>query len=517
MIAAWMLYSVTVGVLIGVAAIAGDRFFRLVRLPVRWVWISGMVSTLVLSCFALIRATTVDANVPAPGIMEGYFVEESHPGGTDSQVMRAAASIAGAARDVRAAAAATAERVYHTAAAYAGEGRALVIAWGAGSAVLLLILCGTLLRLRRARMAWRSHRIADVDVLVSHDAGPALVGLVRPSIVVPAWLLAESPERQRLVVQHEDEHRRAGDHALLAVACMAVCLMPWNIALWWMLQRTRLAVELDCDERLLRRGVQLRSYAALLLEIAGRTRARPFIAPALADSRTQLERRLIAMTERTRTPGRARTAAAGLAALLLGAAACTADLPTSAEIDDMDVMEVEKQAEQAGLLAPLVEDGSPLFIVDGAIVESAAARGLEPDEIRSIEVVKGQAALRAYGELAEHGVIVVETRAPGAPRVLDTPIREPAGNAVIRRARTQDQSATPPPSIVEISELASRADSPLIVVNGVVAPESFSIRSLSRESIEKIEIIKGEAARALHDDPRAANGVIVITTRAGAR
>jgi outer membrane receptor protein involved in Fe transport len=220
------------------------------------------------------------------------------------------------------------------------------------------------------------------------------------------------------------------------------------------------------------------------------------------------------MTERTRTPGRARTAATGLAALLLGAAACTADLPTSAEIDDMDVMEVEKQA---GLLVPLVEVGSPLFIVDGAIVESAAARGLDPDEIRSIEVVKGQAARRAYGELAEHGVIVVETRGPGAPRVLDTPIRERAGNAVIRRARTQEQSATPPPSNVEISELASGADSPLIVVNGVVAPESFSIRSLSRDSIEKIEIIKGEAARTLHDDPRAANGVIVITTRAGAR
>jgi TonB-dependent SusC/RagA subfamily outer membrane receptor len=36
---------------------------------------------------------------------------------------------------------------------------------------------------------------------------------------------------------------------------------------------------------------------------------------------------------------------------------------------------------------------------------------------------------------------------------------------------------------------------------------------MSPESIEKIEVIKGEAARALYDHPRAANGVIIITTK----
>ena len=527
MIAAWMLYSVAVGVLIGVAAVAGDRCFRLVRLPVRWVWMGGMVSTLLLSCVALIRVTTAAATVPVQGIVEGYLVEASDPAATDGYITWAAHVIAGVARDVRAAAAATAERVYHTAAVYGGAGRALAIAWGAASAVLLLILCGTLLRLRRARLAWRSHRIADVQVLISHDAGPALVGLLRPAIVVPSWLLAESPERQRLVVQHEDEHRRAGDHALLAGACMAVCLMPWNIALWWLLLRTRLAVELDCDARVLRRGVQPRSYGALLLEIAGRTRGRPFGAPALTDSRTHLERRLIAMTDDMRTPGRARTAAAGVAAVLLGAAACTADLPTSAAIDEMDVTEVEVRAEQAGVLTPVADGESPVFIVDGIIVEGAAARELAPEQIRKIEVLKGHAALKEYGERGEHGVIVVETLAPITPRVLGTPIEEsvggeeirlraPASSSVSRTQRTAERMATLRESRVRVSELSSGADSPLIVVDGVIAPESF-LRRIPPESIEKIEIIKGASARVFYDDPRATNGVILITTKPGAR
>jgi hypothetical protein len=383
--------------------------------------------------------------------------------------------------------------------------------------VLLLVLCGTLLRLRRARLAWRSHRIADVHVLISHDAGPALVGLLRPAIVVPSWLLAESPERQQLVVQHEDEHRRAGDHALLAFACTAVCLMPWNIALWWLLLRTRLAVELDCDARVLRRGVQPRSYGSLLLEIAGRTRGRPFGAPALTDSRTHLERRLIAMTDDMRTPGRVRTVAAGLAALVLVAAACAADLPTSAAIDDMDVEQAELQAKQAGILVPLVDDDSPVFIVDGVMVDGAAARDLEPEQIRKIEVLKARAALREYGERGEHGVILVETLAQGEPRVLGTPIEERVAGGEIRLRRTDRRMATLRESRVGISELGSGADSPLIVVDGVIAPESFSLRGMSPESIEKIEVIKGKAARVLYDNARAANGVILITTRPGGR
>jgi beta-lactamase regulating signal transducer with metallopeptidase domain len=517
MIAAWMLYSVVVGVLIGVAALAGDRCLRLVRLPVRWVWIGGMLATLMLSGIALLRVSTMDRTAKAPVRMQGVLIEASNAVRTEGYVMRVTEVIAGAARDARAVAAATAERVYHTAAEYAGAGRALAIAWGAGSAVLLLIMCGTLLRLRRARRVWRSHRIADVAVLISHDAGPALVGLLRPSIVVPGWLLAESAERQRLVVQHEDEHRRAGDHALLAVACMAVCLMPWNIALWWLLLRTRLAVELDCDARVLRQGVKARSYGSLLLEIAGRTRAHPFGAPALADSRTHLERRLIAMTDDTRTPRRARTATAGLAALVLGAAACAADLPTSAAIDDMDVEEVELQAKQAGILVPFVEDKKPLFIVDGVMVDGSAARELEPDQIRRIEVVKAQAALKAYGDRGEHGVILVETLARDATPILGTPIDEPGDDVEILLKQTDRRSATLRASRVEFSELAPGADSPLIVVDGVVASESFSLRGLPPESIDRIEIVKGQAARSRYDHPRAANGVIFITTKAGAR
>jgi hypothetical protein len=334
--------------------------------------------------------------------------------------------------------------------------------------------------------------------------------------VVPSWLLNEPLEHQQLVVQHEDEHRRAGDHALLAGACVTVCLMPWSIALWWMLLRTRLAVELDCDARVLRRGVQARSYGSLLLDIAGRTRVRAFGAPALADSRNHLERRLIAMTEPMGSPRRARIAAAGSTAILLAAAACTADLPTSATIDEMDVTEVEVQATRAGVLLRVDENGSPLYVVNGVIVDRDAARELDPDQIRRIEVVKAQAALRDYGELGEHGVVRVETSDSGERRVFGTPLDQSQGVAILRRDGEERRALTLRESRMKISD-ASGPDSPLFIVDGVVAPKSFSIGTLAPATIDRIEVVKGEAARGLYDDPRAANGVIHIWTKSGVR
>src|SRR5262249_56789106 len=98
--------------------------------------------------------------------------------------------------------------------------------------------------------------------------GPVVTGLVRPEIVVPRWMLQRAPSEQRVVLAHEAEHVRAGDALLLATASAAVILMPWNPALWYMLSRVRLAVELDCDARVLRGGVAAMAYGTLLIDLA---------------------------------------------------------------------------------------------------------------------------------------------------------------------------------------------------------------------------------------------------------
>jgi TonB-dependent SusC/RagA subfamily outer membrane receptor len=245
---------------------------------------------------------------------------------------------------------------------------------------------------------------------------------------------------------------------LLATACVTACLLPWNAALWWLLARSRLAVELDCDARLLRRGVAPLSYGELLLEIAGRSPARLLGAPALTDSRLHLERRLLAMTEIRATTGRVRPVLAGAAALLLVAAACKTEAPTGAAIEEMDVAVATAQAEQSGLLPKTSEGPKPLFVVDGKVVSETEASALVPEEIASIEVLKGERA-STYGERGANGVIVVAKRAPGElaatarAAVARTPARDVTGTV---------SAAEPPqePAKVKVRAMEAKAAAP---------------------------------------------------------
>jgi hypothetical protein len=79
--------------------------------------------------------------------------------------------------------------------------------------------------------------------------------------------------------------------------------MPWNVPLWWVAKRLRVAAELDCDARVLRQGVDAGAYSHLLLLIAQRQGHARFL-PMMAGAPSTLRARIIAMS----TPRPARPA-----------------------------------------------------------------------------------------------------------------------------------------------------------------------------------------------------------------
>jgi beta-lactamase regulating signal transducer with metallopeptidase domain len=190
--------------------------------------------------------------------------------------------------------------------------RVLISAWLAMSAVSAFWLVATQRRLRR-RLRVYPPRIVDGErVLVSSDFGPAVVGIVRPQIVLPEWALAMRESDRRIIVAHETEHRRARDPLLAAVALIVVAALPWNAALWWQLRRLRLAIEIDCDRRVVSRHAHdPHAYGMLLLATRERvSRVVPGMAIAMAAMRSGLGRRVEALVD-----GRPRPAVRRLSAL----------------------------------------------------------------------------------------------------------------------------------------------------------------------------------------------------------
>lgn len=54
--------------------------------------------------------------------------------------------------------------------------------------------------------------------------------------------------------------------------------------------------------------------------------------------------------------------------------------------------------------------GATLWIVDGREVDADAAQRIARDEVASVEVLKGRAAVARYGARAANGAVVVRTR-----------------------------------------------------------------------------------------------------------
>jgi hypothetical protein len=162
--------------------------------------------------------------------------------------------------------------------------------------------------------------IDGVPVLVSVDFGPAIVGVVRPQIVIPAWTLALPPEQRALMMAHEVEHLARHDNRWLGAAFLAVVVAPWNIGLWWLVNRFRLALEVDCDRRVLLRGHDVEQYGNLLIRIGRHDGGRSLLAAGFAERRSMLRTRIERMTGTGSAPSGAWRIAIGLALVV---AACS--------------------------------------------------------------------------------------------------------------------------------------------------------------------------------------------------
>jgi beta-lactamase regulating signal transducer with metallopeptidase domain len=172
----------------------------------------------------------------------------------------------------------------------------LMKAWLAAS--ILLLVWGLV---NAGRVGWlvrRSQRdvanpdmVDGVRVVVTPSLGPGTVGFFRSKVVIPRWVLAMPHAQRQYVLRHEDEHRRAHDAHLVLLASLALVVVPWNAALWWQLRRLSLAVELDCDNRVVAALGNANGYGEMLLNVAQSQSRGPRLQPALL-GRGMLERRL---------------------------------------------------------------------------------------------------------------------------------------------------------------------------------------------------------------------------------
>jgi bla regulator protein BlaR1 len=178
----------------------------------------------------------------------------------------------------------------------------MVNLWIALSLLMILTVATSGAYVSWRRRTWPMRLIGSHCVLITPDIGPAVVGLLRPTIAIPRWVLDRAPAQQQLILAHEASHLQARDPLLLTSSIVALILMPWNALLWWQWLRLRHAIEVDCDARVLRAGHDPQAYGEALIDVGEQRGRFVGVVAAMAETRMLLERRIEIMATRARKP-----------------------------------------------------------------------------------------------------------------------------------------------------------------------------------------------------------------------
>jgi TonB family protein len=216
------------------------------------------------------------------------------------------------------------------------------ILWIALSAFCFGRFVSGIVSLRRRRAQWVAREITGTECFVTPDIGPAVVAMPETRIVVPQWVLDLDADSLATVIRHERQHKIARDGWLIVTGSLAAALVPWNPTVWLMQRRLRLALEMDCDARVLAEHPRVDRYGSLLLAIAQRPQFVAGLAATLTESTSDLERRIDVMTAHPPKNPRTRAllfAAAGVVAIAIACSMPAPDLvapqvakPTAQEV-----------------------------------------------------------------------------------------------------------------------------------------------------------------------------------------
>ena len=193
------------------------------------------------------------------------------------------------------------------------------LAWFAGVALVLISAAGGQLRLRKLSRKAQPLRSADWALLgeqvrdtlqlrravvllqTPDNVMPLAWGWWRPAVLLPAEAGQWPVERRRIVLLHEMAHIKRWDCLTQGVTGIIGAFYWFNPLVWVAARRMCVERERACDDWVLNGGCQASVYAGHLVEIAKHFRCVPRVAAIAMARSSQLEGRIAAIVDVSRS------------------------------------------------------------------------------------------------------------------------------------------------------------------------------------------------------------------------
>ncbi|MDR1335749.1 MAG: carboxypeptidase-like regulatory domain-containing protein [Tannerella sp.] len=400
---------------------------------------------------------------------------------------------------------------------YSPENCALAV-YAAVAGILLAGLVFKSLRIVRIRLRCRTVTVEKTRVCLLENS--------RAPFSFFRWIFLDpemhSPPEIREIIAHERVHARQL-HSIDVLFAETACALCWINPLAWLLKNEiRRNLEFLVDSRVVRGGVDPKSYQYHLLRRA----CSPSATAIVNQFNILILKERIRMLNTKQSPKIKLTAymlLLPLAALLLAANNAGAVIRNLPEVNRATGVSPARTGVQENVIRGKISDrdGHPLAGVRVAVRNT---------DRNAVTDVNGEFVLPA----AADGVLVcslagyetAEVRTGGEQRlnIVLQPAPEPSEEAVAVAYGTLPESGPAgdggglEPVAEERIHEAAHALTPLMIVNGTVVT-SESVETINPQAIDNITILKNGAAekyltaRGIAGENGTANGVVLITTR----
>lgn len=204
------------------------------------------------------------------------------------------------------------------------------------------------------------------------------------------------------ILLHERAHVRLHHSVDLLLTDLAGCLQWFNPAMWLLRRELRAIHEYEADRAVIESGADARDYQLLLIRkaVGGR-----WYSVANSFNHSKLKNRITMMLQKKSSRW---TGVKALFVLPLTVAALGAFAETVYVVPDDKVTKESVTTDVSGPNISLSGlDGKPLVLVDG---RETSLQEIPARRVVGVQVIKGEQAVRTYGDRASDGVVLVTLR-----------------------------------------------------------------------------------------------------------
>jgi len=287
-------------------------------------------------------------------------------------------------------------------------------------------------------------------------------------------LLHES-EETTTILQHEKVHV-SELHSLDILLGELMLIFYWfNPMAWLMRNAIRENLEFKTDQEVLRAGFQAKTYQYNLLKSMTRVQKN-----SLANNfnLSHLKKRIMMMNKEKSSKKSIVRYFVFLPMVLL-----IAVITSSSRPQDLYEYQGPQRIDTSGegnLPSTFPSDFKGIYLVDGKIVSTDKLKDIAPSDIKSIKVLKGEAAVKAFGDKGENGVIKI----------------------FLKKDNVQSNKKE-----VTVDEKPQ----PLYIIDGKSVSKDV-LDQLNPDKIASIDVLKDESAVKKYGE-KGENGVVEITLK----